>query len=42
MKDKDYEETIKTVLLSKPRKKMYENRMPTRKELNMKWKLVKD
>ena len=39
--EKDYEKAIKEVLLAKSKTK-YENRTPTKEELNMKWKLVKD
>ena len=42
-KDKDYEKAIKNVLLApKPKTKKYENRMPTKEELKLKWKLVKE
>jgi len=40
MKEKDYEETIRKVLLAKPKSK-YKNRTPTKEELNMKWRLDK-
>lgn len=39
--DEEYVETIKKVLLAKPKSK-YENRMPTKKELKLRWKLVKE
>ena len=39
---KQFEDAIKGVLLAKPAKRAkYENRKPTSKELNQKWKLEK-
>ena len=38
--EEDYKEAIRKVLLAKPKSK-YKNCMPTKEELNVKWKLVK-
>lgn len=40
--EKQFKKAIKNVLgASKPPKTLYENRKPTKEELNTKWKLVK-
>ena len=42
MKLKDFEKAIKEVLLKpSPKRVKYENKKPTQKELNIKWKLEK-
>ncbi len=39
----EFSKAIKEVLLSKPIKKAsYENKRPTKQELNTKWKLIKN
>ena len=40
--EEDFKKVVQKIMLSGKPKVKAENRMPTKKELNMKWKLVKE